>query len=131
MESFRMMTLRSLQRVPVLSAVLGTVMCLLLSMEYDVLSAWCRAVFEIVVVSAGFVMVGMMSRYLRLCVMQRVGMFYTYSIMLCMWMMRYHGMSDMVLHYAHVTMMAVGIAYVLTVACALAAKKLSQRYKRS
>lgn len=107
--------LSAIQRIPFYSAAAGTILCTILSLTDGMTAEISRFVFEAGVISAGFFIIYIFSVYLGFCKFQRLGIYYTYIVFLCVWGRRYfEGSSGLFgghIHIAHVLMSSLGILY--------------------
>ena len=112
-----------IQYLPILSASTATIVCAIL-VVFDVVfpdtsTELIKVIYEMLVVSFGFLSIYCFSKLFGYCLRQRIGIYYTYFFLVCMWLRRYPNGEDGVfgnyIEEAHILMLSFGLLYVVYV----------------
>jgi len=117
--SFRKVSIKSAQHIPIISAVSACVMTGML-LVLDLLKASgsvdeLKIMYECIVVSSGFFLVFCFSWIIGMCWRQLFGIIYTYLFVICLWLTRYpegqYGAFGKYIHHFHGMVFLIGIIY--------------------
>lgn len=107
--------LSSIQRIPFYASAAGTTLCIILSHTDGWFADMSRVMYETGVITAGFWIIYVFSVYLGFCTFQRLGIYYSYLVFLCVWLRRYpdghSGFFGQYLDHAHIFMSILGLIY--------------------